>query len=551
MKKILLCAAMAMLALVGCEKQQNSELNFDDVKGKAVVTGKLVGYVNAPGEATVKQALAGIRVYVQVPNSEYRKGAEGNSLFESKTDEEGNYSIEVKLGTKGIAANQAKLRWDDFHIEIGGKNVYFQFGEKNLPALNDGDYREDEFMVDQDAVLNSTNGEIKAVKGRVTYDAGAYQKEDGSWVEKGNIQTKSGVKVIASVTYFKGQKGQEVVRSFIVNTDANGEFEFSAANKNAIPVQADGNLVALSFEQFEGVRKVYNDITGKYDRDSVIFFKLSAPDTIVPAAPYCLANETYIKELQADDEQKAETPVKDAITFVVKGKVYQQADEAIKNSDNTTIGWFCGKKLTTMKVSVRVKHVVSGTEVDAIQYDNIAPNAETGEYSQKVAVFEDWKLSDIVVDVFATETKKVAGGADNADKGAYQHHHFTAKDDYTFPTKAEDMSSQYLGGIYKGGKDNVAATAKVSDDQKFFDLKMPNAIIPFSPEDSTEIRGMDAWTAKGVGAADLTHTEKIYLGSKNESSAKYFDKKDIREVDIKKDGDKTYLYYNGGIPYKK
>jgi uncharacterized lipoprotein NlpE involved in copper resistance len=52
MKKFFFFAAAAMLALVGCEKQVQSSLDLDKVEKEATVSGTLVAYVNAPGQAT-------------------------------------------------------------------------------------------------------------------------------------------------------------------------------------------------------------------------------------------------------------------------------------------------------------------------------------------------------------------------------------------------------------------------------------------------------------------------------------------------------------------
>lgn len=538
MKKILLCAAMAMLALVGCEKAVQSELNFEDVKDFATVTGKLVGYVNTPGEATVKQALAGVRVYVEVPNDEYRTGAEGNRLFEGKTDEEGNYSIKVALGTKGITAGKALLKWDDFHMEIAGRTVYFQFGEKNLGALNKDDFREDEITVPQDAVLNATVGTVKCIKGRVSYDAGAYKKEDGSWVENGNIQTKAGAVVIASVKYFEGEV-DEVVKKFVAKTDASGNFAFEG--ENAIPVEANGNEIKLSFEQFAGSKKVFNALQNAYE-DKDFFFSLALPVLVAAKAQ---ANNTYIKDLAADTEEQVTEDQKDIIAFAVKGKLYQQAEEAQKDKDGNLTGYAMGKAATTMKVNILVE-LYDDLHADvqsSILYEGISASEDTKEFSQKVQLFEKWKLSNVKVSVFAQSTKKVGA---SSDLGGYSHKYYKADSDYKFPDKPDDMSTQWVSGIYKGTKENIIQSKWASDDQLYFDLKFDeDVIIPFSAEDKAAVLGRMKPTL-GVAAADAEHTEAIYVGGDKSANLKYFKKSDVYQADIKKDGDKTFLVAMGG-----
>ena len=423
-------------------------------------------------------------------------------------------------------------------MEIAGRTVYFQFGEKNLGALNKDDFREDEITVPQDAVLNATVGTVKCIKGRVSYDAGAYKKEDGSWVENGNIQTKAGAVVIASVKYFEGEV-DEVVKKFVTKTDANGNFAFEG--ENAIPVEANGNEIKLSFEQFAGSKKVFNALQNAYE-DKDFFFSLALPVVVAAKAQ---ANNTYIKDLAADTEEQVTEDQKDIIAFAVKGKLYQQAEEAIKDKDGNTTGYAMGKAATTMKVNILVE-LYDDLHADvqsSILYEGISASEDTKEFSQNVKLFEKWKLSNVKVSVFAQSTKKVGA---SSDLGGYSHKYYKADSDYKFPDKVEDMSTQWVSGIYKGTKENIIQSKWASDDQLYFDLKFDaDVIIPFSAEDKAAVLGRMN-SALGVAASDAEHTEAIYVGGDKPANLKYFKKSDVYQADIKKDGDKTFLVAMGG-----
>ena len=468
MKKILLCAAMAMLALVGCEKAVQSELNFDDVKDFATVTGKLVGYVDVPGQATVKQALAGVRVYVEVPNSEYRTGADGNRLFEGKTDEEGNYSIKVALGTKGIAAGKALLKWDDFHMEIAGRTVYFKFGEKDLGALNKDDYREDEFKVDQDDVLNATVGEAP-LQGVLTYDAGAVKKEDGTREEITHSYAAD-VKVTIAVKYFEGKfddKGNplDVTKKFVVKTDKDGKFAFN------VPVEANGNNLEIDIEQFKAN---YTKFANNQWTTVECFYSLSAP---VKAA--VKANEIKIQDVVADTRDEIDPATKTQIAFNVVGTVWRQFEKPVKDKSDNIVGYTKGLQTTSdYKITVRLDYYDAGLAniESTILYEGLTPG-DKGALSKKVQLYDGWDISRVKVSAYADKTVKVT-----AEQFA---HYYLALDPDTkkYATVTDGYSKQKdLQGIYKGGEDNVLASAWATDKQLFFDLNLGDLALKFEPE---------------------------------------------------------------------
>ncbi len=110
MKKFFyLCLTLAVVALSACSDDDQSSLNFGDIKGKAVIKGSVTyqpGYVKSDAGG-VKQnvAASGAVVTVEVSNSEYADGAQGSKVYEATTDENGQYTIEIPAGVKNVVAS--------------------------------------------------------------------------------------------------------------------------------------------------------------------------------------------------------------------------------------------------------------------------------------------------------------------------------------------------------------------------------------------------------------------------------------------------------------
>lgn len=106
MKKVLFFVAMAIAALTSCQQEQ-SQLDFADVEGKAVVQGYVYidkGYIQDGNDYVVKSLPAeGCEVLVKVPYAKYdADAAPGDKFFEGVCDANGFYSIEVPVGQTAI-----------------------------------------------------------------------------------------------------------------------------------------------------------------------------------------------------------------------------------------------------------------------------------------------------------------------------------------------------------------------------------------------------------------------------------------------------------------
>lgn len=108
MKKVFLFSALVALVLMGCQKQ--TKLDFEDI----TTTSKLSGYIyyNAGYHSEngtyiqVTTPASDKDIVVKVPYSSYSAGAQGFKTYNIKTDEKGQYSLDIPVGAtdcQGIA----------------------------------------------------------------------------------------------------------------------------------------------------------------------------------------------------------------------------------------------------------------------------------------------------------------------------------------------------------------------------------------------------------------------------------------------------------------
>ena len=107
MKKVLFLMAVAIAAFTSCQNEQ-SQLDFADVQGKAVVQGYVYidkGYIQDGENYVVKSLPAeGCAVLVKVPYTKYdADAAAGDKFFEGVCDANGFYKIEVPVGQTAIS----------------------------------------------------------------------------------------------------------------------------------------------------------------------------------------------------------------------------------------------------------------------------------------------------------------------------------------------------------------------------------------------------------------------------------------------------------------
>ena len=121
--------AVAIVALTSCQNEQ-SQLDFADVEGKAVVQGYVYidkGYIQDGDNYVVKSLPAeGCAVLVKVPYTKYdADAAAGDKFFEGVCDANGFYTIEVPVGQSAITGVNVYTRpiVDKYYDLINGAIV--------------------------------------------------------------------------------------------------------------------------------------------------------------------------------------------------------------------------------------------------------------------------------------------------------------------------------------------------------------------------------------------------------------------------------------------
>lgn len=115
--KLALFAAVSALAFAGCKPEQ-SELDFNSLTEKAIVSGQIVYDAGVDTTSTDGYQVNHIKpvaqqpVYVEIPYSAFKTGAQGYKRFETQTDSKGRYSIEVPTKPAGI--DQVQIRMQEF-----------------------------------------------------------------------------------------------------------------------------------------------------------------------------------------------------------------------------------------------------------------------------------------------------------------------------------------------------------------------------------------------------------------------------------------------------
>lgn len=114
MRKIFF-VALATLALVGCQNQSQSQLDFADVSGKAVVQGYV--YVDRGFKqdgntlVVINEPAEGCEVVVKVPYQKYDADAtSGDKFFTAVCDANGFYTIEIPVGQTAITGANVYTR---------------------------------------------------------------------------------------------------------------------------------------------------------------------------------------------------------------------------------------------------------------------------------------------------------------------------------------------------------------------------------------------------------------------------------------------------------
>lgn len=244
MKKFFyLFLTLAVVALSACSDDDQSSLNFNSIKGRAVIKGKVTyepGFQKGASENELimqKVAAAGAVVTVEVNNSEYLSGSVGTKSYEVTADENGEYTVEVPVGLEPINAkvtvkefkgvsvsfvNSALLTVEGVKYEAADGGTYVVLSNGNTTTTNISLSQMDK---DKQDIIATRN--LKAmVKGRIMVPA-----EDFVYgYNKEIIGIKKGSKALANAKLslrFKNGSDRREFR-YDITTSAKGEFAFTA-----------------------------------------------------------------------------------------------------------------------------------------------------------------------------------------------------------------------------------------------------------------------------------------------------------------------------------
>ncbi len=464
MKKKIFCgvAMLAVLALVGCKKEQ-SQFTLDNIEQKATISGTVVYQSNLVGQASEEVALSGVRVVAKVDYDQYSDDANGVKQFEVETDSAGQFSLSIPTGSKSIAA---MLHIDVVKTVQNGKNIYLGEFEKSLNVVAN-EVKVEKIVLVKDDVLSECVAE-GTLKGKLTYDAGTVSKADGT-KEEGTVAAPAGVNVIANVEY----AAAGITRKFITKTDAKGEYVFT------LPVEENGCGVEVGIEQFKGTYTEFKNnqwvtVDAYYSMTGTSFAAVNG-------------GEITILDIEADDRKDINEATKDQVSFKVKGKFLQEIEKPTYDSKGEKrTGTEPGTKASAYPFTIELYNNANG---ENIIYDGNKAD-ENGAYEVEVKLYDEWnvKMDNIEVRIYADQSNVV---------NDFAHYYFAwdADTDKILYDPDNDYKTQRLTGIYKGGKDNVATSAIVGEEQIFFDLNMNDAVLQFAPENEDLIFGV-----KGVGS---------------------------------------------------
>lgn len=237
MKKVLFFVAIAIAALTSCQHEQ-SQLDFADVEGKAVVQGYVYidkGYIQDGNNYVVKSLPAeGCEVLVKVPYAKYDANAtSGDKFFEGVCDANGFYSIEVPVGQTAITGVGVYTRpiVDKYYDLVNGAIVEkdASYGEAfAMVELERGKtYTAANIYIQKDVespIL--TRKQTIAINGVVQEE---YEEEQNDYGTFSAIRGKRNVssKVNLVLTFTNSDYPNEKI-VYNINTDYSGKYQVSA-----------------------------------------------------------------------------------------------------------------------------------------------------------------------------------------------------------------------------------------------------------------------------------------------------------------------------------
>ena len=125
--------SLAVVAMIGCSEEQ-SAFNIEDIPGKAKIMGTFTydagqSYTSGVYAQQIKGA-SGVLVKAQISNSSIKGNSTGYTIYETTTDQEGNYSIEIPAVLSGTSVEIIAVPFFATYSEVVGVN-------NNIPEIKD------------------------------------------------------------------------------------------------------------------------------------------------------------------------------------------------------------------------------------------------------------------------------------------------------------------------------------------------------------------------------------------------------------------------------
>jgi hypothetical protein len=462
MKKFFLFAAVAMMALVGCEKQVQSSLDFADVKKEAKISGQLGFWYAEPGGATNFIGLANQKIWFEVDATQYDADADAGAkkVYEAITtsgDSAGYFTITVMMGEKRVKGD---LRTDKIRFEHKGKIFYFdekKAGEITLDLIA-GNNKVEQVVVNKDEVLSECVGEGQ-LKGKLVRDAGTLKS--GSYEESGKVAAE-GFTVIAHVTYKKNAT-ENIVKDYIATTDKNGEFLFKA-----IPAyDGDGNKAQIEVKQKEASYREYTD--NKWVETTAMYDLAKTDVKNIKINEVVDAGNGKALELTGGKATKID-PTTMTKKVKVKGEILRQGEKFDKGTGDNLNKINKLELVKTLKYTPEynngafeliIKHKDGNSIIYPLKVD------EQGKYEVEVAIYDAWAYDDITIGAevkkfvytdyphyYWKNYKQPSKSTDHSEWDPYTktdwYQDWTSKDDYT-----DHYTSQKCEGTYEGKTEGI------------------------------------------------------------------------------------------------
>lgn len=389
-KNGILLTALALLAMVGCENPEQSTLDFEEIGNKATISGVVT--INKDGNQTSIVPMAGSSVRAEVNYSEYSSTSTGVKVFEATTNENGEYTLEIPVGTKAIAVTVKPQI-----LTVDG--VWYTAPSSKVLTLTVGQKVTSNFLLAADVDIA---GEA-TVKGQVLYNAG-YKKVGTEFVLENGYA--NGVSVVLTDA------------DYVFETTTNAQGEYSLV----VPVKKDGSTYTLTTREFEAT---YNDLI-----DGELF-----PLTVHYAATEEVVNVTN-KDVKTVKVMVNAYDVDDVTTRNQELKIEGLVTIANEIIPEDAVNLWTLKYNETDPAATKVIVTITNTNPDDDREVVYNTNLNKGTFSITAKLYDDWNLTNCKVEVEATPYV--------AEFTHYYKKWIASENDY-----ASLWSTQKLNGIYQ------------------------------------------------------------------------------------------------------